>query len=126
MRIPVEHSVLGCYVTAAHTEILIPIPWKNCRLVGTTYSQDIVSGGTGTATLELELDAPSGSVMNTVTLSCGQAAGSLVDGVMATTTSYAKNLDRGTAARDHINIEVTVGSQTGFAGMLYMYFEPMI
>jgi len=125
-KIPVEPSVLCCYLTVNSTEVLIPVPWKHCRLSGATLSIGIANGAAATATVDLELDAPSGSIMCTVTVGNSQAAGSLLTGVMAATASYSENLDRNATARDHVNVAVTKGSSTNWTGMLYMYFEPMI
>lgn len=122
-QVPCEPGVLSVYCpnSAAESNILVDIPWKNCQL-SHAYAAIVTAIDTvGNMVVDLELDAAGGGDMMSIAVT--GAAGTQVD---ATVDSQARceNLDRDNADRDKINIEID-GSTTGTgAAMIYMYFEP--
>ena len=127
MPIPVEPSVLSTYVHHDNTEILIDVPWKNCRMTYCYLSilepNAVTSAG---GAIDVELNAAGGGDLYAITIGASAASGSQIAGVLDSTSGAAnrKNLDRDDTNRDKINLEVTIGDSNGWDGMLYMYFEP--
>lgn len=122
--LPIEPSVLSAFVDCDNSEILIDIPWVDCKLTGCTFCcSEPETSTTNTGQIDLELNAAGGGDMFRVTVAASQAAGTQVDGVLQNADN-CENLSRDDPNRDKINLEVTKGSSAGWNGMLYMYFAP--
>ncbi len=120
MDIPVEPAVISAYVTADTTELLIPIPWKNCKLVYCVACFDVAEG-TNTGTIDVELNAAGGGDMFSIAVGSSQASGSAVEGTLQTAAN-CENLDRASTGRDYMNLEVA-GSAADYTCNVYFYFE---
>jgi len=120
MPIPIEPAVLSVYLTAATTELLIPIPWKNCKLVHVVACFDVTASA-ATGSIDFELNAEGGGDMFTIAVGSEQGAGTQVEGTVVT-ASNCTDLDRDDTARDNTNIEVS-GDVTTYTCMVYLYFE---
>lgn len=120
MKIPVEPAVMTAFVTAATTELLIPIPWKNCKLVYCVACFDVAEG-TDTGTIDVELNAAGGGDMFSIAIAADQASGTAVEGSVQTAAN-CENLDRSNTGRDYMNLEVA-GSAANYTCNVYFYFE---
>ena len=120
MPIPVEPAVMGVYITAATQELLIPIPWKNCKLVHAVACFDVTASA-ATGDIDIELNAAGGGDMFNIAVGSEQGAGTQVEGTIQTAANCI-NLDRDDANRDNINIEVS-GTVATYTCMVYLYFE---
>lgn len=124
MSIPIEPAVLSCYVpnSAAETNIVVNIPWKECRLAY-AYAVCLTAVDTaGAMEIDLELNAASGTEMMSISMAAAAAAGDQAEGTI-TTPAACKSLDRTDGDRDAICIEVDGSAGATGAVMLYMYFE---
>jgi len=120
MPIPVEPAVMSIYVTADTQELLIPIPWKDCKLVHAVACFDVAEG-TNTGTIDIELNTAGGGDMYSIAVAADQGAGTQVEGTVQTASNNI-NLDREEATRDNVNLEVA-GSAADYTCMVYLYFE---
>lgn len=123
MPIPVEPGIMSAYVTADTTELLIPIPWQHVRLAYAEACFDVAEA-TNTGTIDIELDAASGTTLMSIAITASQASGSTV----AATTSDAsacKDIGNHSTASDYVNLEVA-GSAADYTCNVYLYFEPEV
>ena len=123
--IPAEPGVLSVYCTNsdAATDMLVYVPWKNCRLA---YAYTVVGGtaidATGDMVLTLELNAAGGTDMMSITVASSSAVGT-IDEATIVTPAACRGLDVDNSSRDAINIEIDGSAAAAGAVMLYMYFE---
>jgi hypothetical protein len=102
--------------------VIIPVPWRNCRLV---YGYTVVAkaiDGTGDMVCLIQLDAANGTQMASVTIPASSAVGAVTEFTI-TTESVCSNLGRDDTGRDAISIDVD-GSTTGTGSAnFYFYLE---
>ena len=124
MPIPCEPGVLSVYVpnTAAETNILVYVPWKQCRLAYAYTVCVTAIDATGAMEIDLELNAAAGTEMMTISVAASSAVGDIDEATVSTATACV-DLDRDDSARDAINIEVDGSAAAAGAVMLFMYFE---
>ncbi len=120
MDIPVEPAVMAAYVTADTTELLIPIPWKNCKLVYCVACFDVAEAS-DVGTIDVELNAAGGGDMFSIAIAANQGSGTAVEGTIQTAAD-CENLDRANTGRDYVNLEVA-GSAADYTCNVYLYFE---
>ena len=125
--LPVDPGVMAIYLSrgAGALDTPVPVPWNNVRL---TYAVVITTTAVATAdfVIKLELNAASGTLIDTITVAqSGSAIGDIdtVSFVDFTSQAAAKRLNYDDTARDYINVEVGASANAGNV-MLYLYFEP--
>jgi len=121
----VEPAVISCYVpnSASETNILVPVPWTNCRLAHAETNVVTALDTVAAMEIDLELNAAGGTEMMSITVAASSSVGD-IDTATVTNEAACKNLSYDNANRDYIAVEVD-GSTTGTgAVMLFMYFEP--
>lgn len=111
--------------SAAETNVLVDIPWKNCRLAHAMAVVTTAIDGAGSMVVDIELNAAGGGDIMSLSATASAAVGTQYNATFDDATK-GDSLDRDDSARDKINIEID-GSTTGTGQlMLYMYFEPMV
>ena len=75
MPIPAEPAVLCCYVpnSAAETNILVYVPWKNCQLAYSYTTVVEAIDGDGDMEVDLLLNSSSGTEIHTITIAASAA-----------------------------------------------------
>ena len=75
-------------------------------------------------TIVMELNAASGTAMQTITVAAGTTAVGVIDEAVVTNQAACENLSSDNADRDVVN--VTIDGPTDADGdlMVYLYFEP--
>lgn len=108
---------------AAETNISVPVPAKNCRLIHVEAITTTVVV-TGNFVIDLELDTAGGSAIGTITaLAASSAIGDIATLTWANMTqANAKNLSYDNASRDRINLELN-GTADAAAVQLFLFFE---
>jgi hypothetical protein len=119
----VQPAVLSVYVpnSTAETNILVNVPWRNCRL---TYAYTVVVSviDAAASAITLELNASGGTTMMTIAVAGAAPVGDIDEAVVVSRDACG-NLSRDNAPRDAVNIKVdSAGTATG-GWMLYLYFE---
>jgi hypothetical protein len=105
------------------TNVLVDIPWKNCRLVHATGVVTTAIDGDGSMVIDIELNAAGGGDIMSLEATASAAIGTQYNGTFDDATK-GDRLDRDNTSRDKVNIEID-GSSTGTGQMmLYMFFEP--
>jgi len=126
MPIPVEPGVLSVYVknAATATDTPVYVPWKNCQL-SYAYSicVDACSATSAATTINLELNAASGTVMQGITVAAGATSVGTVDEATVSNQAACENLSSDDAARDVVNVTIDGPTDADGAFMVYMYFE---
>ena len=124
LPIPAEPAVLSCYVpnTAAETNILLYVPWKQCKLSHAYTVVVAAIDATDAMEIDLELNAAGGTEMMTLTVAASSAVGT-IDEATVSSQAACENLSSDTAARDAVNVEVDGSAAADGAVMLYLYFE---
>lgn len=118
-------KVLHAYVTntSAETNVLMPIPWENQRLVKAVACVTEVIDNVADWEIDLELNAAGGTEMMSISITKNSAVGTIFESTV-TTQSACERLGGREGARDAINIE-SDGSNTPTGTVnLYMIFEP--
>jgi hypothetical protein len=109
--------------SAATTDVLLDIPWKNCRLAHAMAVVTTAIDAAGSMVVDIELNAAGGGDIMSLEATASAAIGTQYNATFDDATK-GDALDRDNADRDKLNIEVN-GSTTGTGQlMLYMFFEP--
>jgi hypothetical protein len=111
--------------SAAATDVLVDIPWRNCRLAAAYTVVTTAIDSTGAMAITLELNAADGGDIMAISIDATAAVGTQDYATFSTGgRARANGLNRDDTASDKINIEVD-GSATGTGQcMLHMFFEP--
>jgi hypothetical protein len=126
MPIPVEPGVMCAYVKnhATATDTPVYVPWKNCQL---SYAYSLcVEACTATSagtTIVMELNAASGTAMQTITIAAGATAVGVLDEAAVTSQDACENLSSDNTSRDVVNLTIDGPTDADGAFMVYMYFE---
>lgn len=125
MPIPCEPGVLSVHLTntAAETNVLVYVPWKNCKLAYAYTVVLVAIDATAAMEIDLELNAAAGTEMMSISVAKSSAVGD-IDEATVSSAAACTGLDRDSSARDAINIEVDGSSGAAGSVMLFMYFEP--
>lgn len=124
-RAPCEPAVLGPIRvgprSSSNTDIAVYIPWKHCRLVY-AYAMIAVIPTTADQVIDIELNAKSGTVMGSITITeSGSAVGDVVDAVLV--PEACNNLDRDDTTKQMINLEIVAHTSGVGTADVYLYFE---
>jgi len=128
MPIPVEPAVISAYIanSASATDLTIPIPWKNCKLV---HAESVVCTDLdtdGAMEIDLELNAAGGQEVASISVAADSSVGDVdlaTMGTSAAAITAQSNLDRSDTNRQYINVEVDGSTAATGAVNLYLYFE---
>jgi hypothetical protein len=127
MDLPLEPAVLSVHLAAlsagTETNVLVYVPWKNCKLAYAYTVTTTPEADKGTVAVVLELNVADGTEIGAIEVGKNALAGDLDE--MAFTYEYAgENLHSDVSDRDAINISLDGTSTTTWRGTLFMYFVP--
>lgn len=104
--------------SAAETNMAVKVPWDDVELVYAYMYNTVAIDATGTATIDLELNAAGGTQLATATLAKSGAIGTVTELTMDPTARTPLS------NKSSINIEIDGSASAAGACMIYLYFEP--
>lgn len=109
--------------SAAETNLIVPIPWENVRLVKWVGVVAEAIDATGGSEIDLELNAAAGTEMMTMTVAKSAAVGTVYEGTVSNQPALER-LSASDSTRDAMNIEVDGSAAAAGSLNMIFYFEP--